>query len=194
MKIFSFIFSFLIPLCSFAQLTTKVEWTQHTSMTASEVIYYNPVNKLSWPDFKGKVPADNSNTRVAAITMSGFGFSASLSSSGGKGELNIKVYCFFNKNRSWVRPGKTTAYILNHEQHHFDISYIAACIFIDKLQSAVITTKDYNNLLTRIYDECIETMNKMQDDYDGQTRNGQEVTVQEKWNKFIDDKMLLITK
>jgi len=194
MKIFPVIFCFLFPLCSFSQLTTKVEWTQHTSMPASEIIYYNPANKLLWPDFKGTVPAESNNTRTAAITMSGFGYTASLTSSGGRGELDIKVYCFFNKNKSWVKPGKTTAYILNHEQHHFDITYIAACIFIDKIQSAVITVKDYNNLLPRIYDECIDAMNKMQDDYDGQTRNGQEVAIQEKWNKFINDKMSLITK
>lgn len=105
----------------------------------------------------------------------------------------IKVYCFFNKNRSWVKPGKTTPYILNHEQHHFDISYIAACIFVDKLQSAVMTTRDYNNLLPRIYDECVEAMNKMQDEYDGQTRNGQELALQEKWNKYINNKMATIT-
>ena len=142
-------------------------------MPAAEVIYYDPENKLAWENFKGKVPAAD-NSRVAAITMSGFGYTASMASSGGKGELKIKVYCFFNKNKSWVKPGKTTAYILNHEQHHFDISYIGACIFVDKIQSAIITAYDYNNLLPRIYDECVEAMNKMQDEYDGQTRNGQE--------------------
>ncbi|MEP7164018.1 MAG: hypothetical protein ABI741_04945 [Ferruginibacter sp.] len=192
MKILPLIFGFLLPTGLFAQLTTKVEWTQHTSMPATEVIYYAPENKLLWEDFKGKVPAENG--RVAAITMSGFGYSASVTTSAGKGELNIKVYCFFSKNRSWVKPGKTTAYILNHEQHHFDISYIAACIFVDKIQSAIITTKDYNSLLPRIYDECIDAMNKMQDDYDGQTRNGQETAFQEKWDKFIDNKMAIITK
>ena len=192
MKILPFIISFLLPVGLFAQLTTKVEWTQRTSMPASEVIYYAPENKLLWEDFKGTVPAGNG--RTAAVTMSGFGYTASITSSGGKGELNIKVYCFFNKNRSWVKPGKTTAYILNHEQHHFDISYIAACIFVDKIQGTIITNRDYNNLLPRIYDECIDAMNKMQDDYDGQTRNGQEAALQERWNKFIDNKMAIITK
>ena len=191
MKILPFILFFL-PASLFAQLTTKVEWTRQTSMNASEVIYYNPDNKLVWENFKGRYPNDNS--RIAAITMSGFGYNASMKSSGGKGQLNIQVYCFFNKNKSWVRPGKTTAYILNHEQHHFDISYIAACIFIDKIQSVVMTNSDYNTLLPRVYDECIEIMNKMQDDYDGQTRNGQETAQQDKWNKFINDKLVIITK
>ncbi len=192
MKILMFIISALVPFGLSAQLVTNVAWTQSTSLPASEVIYYTPGNKLVWDNFRGKVPAENG--RTAAITMSGFGYTASISHSGGKGELSINVYCFFNKNRSWVKPGKTTSYILNHEQHHFDISYIAACIFMDKIEAATITTKDYNNILTRIYDECIDAMNKMQDEYDGQTRNGQETALQEKWNKFIDDKMTIITK
>lgn len=192
MKILLLSFYLLLPGCLFAQLSLKVEWTEETSMSANEIIYYKPDQKLFWEDFKGKVPSDNS--RIAAITMSGFGYIASMTSSRGKGELNIKVYCFFNKNRSWVRPGKTTSYILNHEQHHFDISYIAACIFVEKIQSAIMTSRDYNNLLPRIYDECVNAMNKMQDDYDGQTRNGQEAAFQERWNKFIDQKMAFITK
>lgn len=175
-----------------AQLLTKVEWTNQTSMPANEVIYYVPGDKLIWANFKGKSPADNG--RTAAITMSGFGYMASLTSSGKNAELNIKVYCFFNKNKSWVRPGKTTDYILNHEQLHFDISYIAACNFIERIQNANITTKDYNSLLSRIYNESIESMNKMQDDYDGQTRNGQEIAIQDKWDKHINNKMTVITK
>ena len=192
MKILVVNFFFLLPVCSFAQLSTKVEWTRQTSMPGSEVIYYYPENKLLWEDFKGKAPADNS--RIVAITMSGFGYTASLKSSGKKGELDIKVYCYFDKNKSWVRHGKTSAYILNHEQHHFDISYIAACVFADKIQSTIITNNDYDNLLPRIYDECMTAMNKMQDDYDGETRNGQEIASQEKWNKFIDNKMAIIIK
>jgi hypothetical protein len=37
-------------------------------------------------------------------------------------------------------------------------------------------------------------MNKMQNDYDGQTKNGQVADAQEKWNQFIDDRIQFITK
>ncbi len=49
-------------------------------------------------------------------------------------------------------------------------------------------------LLPRIYNECCDIMNKMQDDYDGQTKNGQVKDMQEKWNNFIDQKINFITK
>jgi len=192
MKIFPLLFTLLLPVSLLAQLTTKVDWTNKTTMPSSEVIYYDPAIKLVWDNFKAKPPVDNG--RTAAITMSGFGYTANIRYSGGRGELNLHVYCFFNKNKSWVKPGKTTSYILNHEQHHFDISYIAASIFIDKIQSAEISKSNYNVILSRIYNECIDIMNKMQDDYDGQTRNGQETALQEKWNKFIDDKISIITR
>ncbi len=192
MKRSFFICWLVFPLSLFAQLTVKVEWTMQTTMPASEVIYYSPVNKLLWENFKGQVPAENSN--IAAITMSGFGYTASSNSSGGKAELKIKVYCFFNKKRSWVRPLKKTAYILNHEQHHFDISYIAACIFIDRIKKSVLTIKDYNTLLPRIYDECVTSMDSMQEEYDGETRNGRETAIQEKWNDLIGEKMSAVTK
>ena len=191
MKFSSLVFLFFISYSLNAQLVTKVQWTKQTSMSLSDVIYYNSENKLVWGDFRG-TPVEGG--RTAAITMSGFGYTAGMRSSGQKGQLDIQVYCFFNKNRSWVKPGRNTAYILTHEQHHFDISYIAANIFIDKIQSEALTNENYNALLPRIYNECITIMNKMQDDYDSQTNNGQEKDRQEKWNRFIDDKITIITK
>ena len=175
-----------------AQLTTNINWTMQSSMSPQEVIYYNSEKKLSWRNFMATPPADNGP--VAAITVSGFGYVADIKTSGNKGELNIRVYCYFNKNKSWVKPGKNTAYILTHEQHHFDISYIAACIFIDKLQNTTFTKSNYNELLPRIYNESCDIMNKMQNDYDGQTKNGQVADAQEKWNQFIDDRIQFITK
>ena len=190
MKYLPLIFLFPVSNALYAQLNIKVQWTQQTTMPASEIIYYDPANKLVWENFRGK-PVEGG--RTAAITMSGFGYNASMRSSGQKGQLDVQVYCFFNKNRSWVKPGRNSSYILNHEQHHFDVSYIAANIFIDKIQSAVLTNSNYNVLISRIYDDCIGIMNKMQDDYDGQTKNGQEKEIQAKWNKFIDDKIAGIT-
>jgi len=190
MKFISIVFVLLVSYNLQAQVKTNIKWTEQTSLPASDVIYYRPENKLVWGDFLGK-PVEAGIT--AAITMSGFGYSASMHSSGQNGQLDIKVYCFFNKKKSWVKPGKTTAYILTHEQRHFDVSYIAANIFIDKVQGASMNSTNYNTLISRIYNECIEIMNDMQDDYDEQTNNGQDKLNQEKWNRFIDGKLAIIT-
>lgn len=161
-------------------------------MPASDVIYYKANKKLQWDHFLGAIPANPGI--VAALTVSGFGYGASLKTINGKGELNITVYCYFSKNRSWVKPGKNTAYILNHEQHHFDVSYIAAELFIDKLQSAKFTNGNYNELLARIYKECCDSMNKMQNEYDGQTNNGQVKAEQSRWDALIDSRISAILR
>lgn len=85
-------------------------------------------------------------------------------------------------------------YALMHEQHHFDITYINACLFIQKLKAAHFTSNNYEVLVDQIHDECYEALGKMQDDYDGQTMNGRLPKVQLSWNKKIDKELsLLIT-
>ena len=175
-----------------AQLKTNIVWTDKSDLSKADVIYYNPEQSLSWHDFIGKPPSDNGP--VAALTVSGFGYNAGIQSVNGKGTLNISVYCYFNKNKSWVKPGKKTLYILEHEQHHFDVSYLAAAIFVDKLQNAQFSFSNYKELLPRIYQECADIMNKMQNEYDGQTRNGQEKEEQYRWNELISSRVSSLTK
>ena len=191
MKLFTLVFSFFFIQNSFAQITTNVTWTEKSDIPVNEVIYYRKSRKLNWDYFTGQVP-ENTGI-IAALTVSGFGYGASLKTINGKGELNINVYCYFSKNKSWVKPGKNTLYILNHEQHHFDVSYIAAELFIDKLQSAKFTTGNYNELLARIYRECCDSMNKMQNDYDSQTKNGQVKDEQARWDGLINSRISAIT-
>ncbi|MFT3981403.1 MAG: hypothetical protein QM687_13085 [Ferruginibacter sp.] len=155
-------------------------------MPASETIYYSSSRLLKWSDFKGQ--PDQSSV-AAAITASGFGYKADFKSSGGKAQLNVGVYCYFNKTGSWVKQGKTTTYILNHEQQHFDISYIAAGIFFQKLKTCSITKDNYKTLLPKIYNDCVALMNKMQNDYDSQTKNGQLKDEQAKWDAYIDKQL-----
>jgi hypothetical protein len=174
----------LVCLCSaaVAQVTTNVQWTRQSSLPAAEVIYYDEAKKLAWDNFKAE-PQEKGI--VAAVTFSGFGYIADIKSIAGKSQLNIKVYCYFNKNKSWVNPAKASPYILKHEQHHFDISYIAAGIFIDRLQNTVFSQSDYKTMLPKIYQDCIDFMGKMQDDYDRQTKNGQQKDKQEEWGQKI---------
>ncbi len=173
------------------QLQTSVTWTTDTSLPTSDVQYYLPGNLLVWDDFKGQYTV---NDRAAAVTVSGFGYQANVKTSGGSGSLDIKVYCYFHKNKSWVKTGRNTPYILKHEQHHFDISYIAATIFLQKLQNAKFTTANYDALLAQIYNESTAIMNSMQDDYDGETKNGQLHDIQAKWNDTVEEKINNITR
>lgn len=169
---------------SYSQLQTNVRWAQSRSQETKDTIYYNPADKLEWQDFKGN--ADN-KSRALAITSSGFGFSAGIQYRNGKGTLSINVYCYFSKYNSWVK--EESDYALNHEQHHFDVSYIATCRFFEKLKTAKFTLANYNDMLSNIYNESTADLERLQNEYDGQTKNGQLKNIQAEWNRKIE-KML----
>lgn len=191
MRIFITLIFFLSFSAANAQLKTNIFWTEQTNYPATDVIYYSPKKHLLWKDFLGK-PVESSP--AAAITASGFGYKAAIKRLGDEGQLNIAVYCFFNKHNSWVKTGKNTSYILNHEQHHFNISFIAASIFMTKLKSANFTFTNYNATLAALYTESMEYMNKMQKDYDAQTKNGQLREEQAKWDIFLAERLQSLTK
>lgn len=190
MKYILFSFFVITSLQSIAQTTVNVQWLSRKAPEGSDTIYYAANKKLTWSDFKGK--ADEKSIAIA-ITASGFGFNAGVRKSDGKTTIKITVYCYFGKPNSWVKKGKESAYALTHEQHHFDITYIATCMFMQKLKAAAFTWKNYNALLNKIYAESSQQLEKMQNDYDGQTKNGQLKDVQAKWNQKIDTQLTTIT-
>ncbi|MEO6584405.1 MAG: hypothetical protein ABIO05_08775 [Ferruginibacter sp.] len=190
MKIFLVILFLLGAHTVFAQLQTNVIFIKQSSLPAADAIYYSPAYLLNWSDFKG-TPAEG---KAAAITASGFGYRSDISTVGNSGKLNVSVYCFFNKGKSWVKPGRTTPYILNHEQHHFNISFIAANLFVQKIKSTVFTVTNFKELLPKIYTESLALMNNMQVEYDGETKNGQLKDVQGKWDLLLQAKVMQLTK
>ncbi len=186
MKYLLGLFVFLFSQVSQAQIDTNIFWTNSTDLPVSQTIYYNKNKKLTWQDFTAEpIMAGN----VGAITMSGFGYKASLKKAGDKGQLNIAVYCYFTKNKSWVKPSAKTGYILKHEQGHFDISYLAAQLFIQKAKMLSNDAIACNKSLPDMYNSVIVQMNKMQNDYDTQTRNGRDEASQEKWNLFFAEQL-----
>ncbi len=190
MKYLSGLFALLIVNAAQAQISTNIYFTSSTDLPATETIYYAKNRKLTWMDFTGE-PVLTGN--VGAITMSGFGYKASLKKAGDKGQLNIAVYCYFTKNKSWVKPNAKTGYILQHEQGHFDISYLASQLFIQKAKELSSDAISCNKSLPDLYKSVIAQMHKMQNDYDTQTMNGREEVAQEKWNRFFAEQLLAVT-
>lgn len=174
---------FLFNLATYSQLSTNIAWQSNIGANHGDTIYYDTGRKLVWNDFKGK--PDNGSI-AAAITSSGFGYACKMKVKNMKGGLSISVYCFYNKMLSWVKPGQASDYALLHEQHHFDITYIATCLFIKKLKAAVFTIENYQDQLDKIYNDSYNELEKMQNDYDGQTKNGRVKSIQAEWNNRIE--------
>lgn len=173
-----------------AQVMVNIQWQSVRPGDNSDTIYYDINRKLAWRDFKGKPDAESF---AAAITQSGFGYQLAMSSTGNRTTINITVFCYFTKNKSWVKRGANNSYALLHEQHHFDITYINTCIFIKKLSEAKFTKSNCGALSAKIHDECFAALDKMQNEYDGETSNGRKKDVQAYWNNKIDEQLAAIT-
>lgn len=188
---YSFLLLFFFnAAASFSQATVSVKWSSYKPPVTGDTIYYTPSQKLTWKDFKGK-PEQGSD--AVAITSSGFGYNAGARYKNGKADISVTIYCYFSKQNSWVVKGKETDYALNHEQHHFDVTWIVANSFFQKLKAAKFTWQNYNQLLDKLYTESMMELEKMQNQYDGETRNGRVNSEQTKWNTKISDKLKTIT-
>lgn len=171
----------------FGQVNVSVQWSAHHPSAKSDTIYYDAQKKLAWQDFKGK--PDNRSEAIA-ITSSGFGYLAAMQYRNGKTSIGITVYCYFSKNNSWVKTASD--YALNHEQHHFDVTYIITNLFMNKLKTATFTRNNYGTVLEKLYAESCRELEKMQNEYDGQTRNGRLKNIQANWNEKIEKQLGLL--
>lgn len=183
MKYFFIILFILLSNSGKSQLTTTIRWQLNKNIRTKDTVYYDPSVKLIWNDFKG---APDMSSKAAAITASGFGYAMAIQSKNGVATLDITVMCYFIKPRSWVKDNMNSDYALTHEQHHFDITYINACLFVKKLREANFTTDNYKSVLRKLYSESQDSMHAMQNSYDGETKNGQLKNIQSEWNKKID--------
>jgi hypothetical protein len=172
-----------------AQTTVNIQWQNIKPGYDNSMINYDSNRKLTWPDFRGMPVAASP---AAAVTQSGFGYQLAMQSSNNRTTINITVYCYFDKNKSWVKKGMNTEYALLHEQHHYDITYINTCRFIQELRAAKFTKSNYGSLSAKIHDECFNALDNMQNQYDGETSNGRKPAVQAAWNKKIDEQLAAI--
>jgi len=182
---------FLTQTLSAQKLQVEVNYVMADAAEKRSLIYYTPSEKLTWNDFKGKPVLSSS---AAAITNAGIGFKMAFHSRDNITTLHITVTCNFSIADSWVKDGRKTPYILNHEQHHFDIAYINAMLFIQNLKTAKFTMKDYDKVIEKIYYQAQADMQTMQNAYDSETKNSQLQEVQEIWNKKIDAQIATLAK
>ena len=184
-----FIFIFILSgITTYSQFTVTIQWQPVSASAAGDTMYYDAGKKLTWNDFRG---TPDHKSIAAAITASGFGYTMAMNGRGNKTNVVITVYCFFNKSNSWVKRGMKNDYGLLHEQHHFDITYLLASRFIQRLKGAAFTRNNYEALLEKINNDTYAELEKMQNDYDGQTKNGQLKDVQGEWNEKVDKLLAL---
>lgn len=86
--------------------------------------------------------------------------------------------------KSVLKDSSKVAILLKHEQNHFDISEIFARRAVKRLSQTNFSKNFINEvkaLMQQVFLEC----NKLQDQYDFETRNGREELHQLEWNERI---------
>jgi len=172
---------------AFSQKVTVHVFMEHKTVPEnSDTIYYDFNRKLTWKDFQGKVP---SSVPWGAITASGFSFDSELSEDGNIIDITVGVYTFFLKHDSWKKPDINSAYHLEHEQHHFDITRLNAQQLIIEIKKAHFTSDNYKKLLTSIFDKVNNENTNMQQTYDRETNNSMNVDKQKEWDQKISEEI-----
>lgn len=137
------------------------------------VIYYNEHPKLTWDDFKKVKQMDDAK----AMTSTAISYDYDS-------EKGVKVYCVLYSDASYVQTKSMSIYLLNHEQRHFDLTYIYAKKLASKLKLIPNPTE---NFIKKLYDQTIKEWDIEQDRYDSETDHSISEEKQVGWDFKIDN-------
>lgn len=151
-----------------------------------DLIYYNKNKKLQLSDFESE-PDDMS--KGAAATYSGISMKYSHERKGRTIKLDIMLYVYFDKSKSWCKEAGKSAKTLNHEQLHFDITALNACRLAEKIMSYNFNTENYTSELEALLKETDKEGAALQNKYDKETNHGIKQDIQKQWNDTIRDEL-----
>jgi hypothetical protein len=171
----SFLLLFLLtPFLVFSQDRSRVVMPS----SDEELIMWSSDKKLAWSDYKGE-PDPQSDAAASTTTL------LTVSYHFTKNGFTYSIGSEFDPSRSWGTH--RTPYILSHEQGHFDIAEIFARKLNKELQEYVFDKRTYQKDLRKIYNRVTEEKEKMQNDYDEETRHSILRARQAEWLKKIAD-------
>lgn len=145
-----------------------------------QLIFHDNDYRLKWKDFQG--PEEEGFESFDAVSY--VGFRLGYKGTARQDSLRIVVEAFFNPKRSW-HDGDTTAYLLQHEQVHFDITELYTRKLKQKLKGATLTYKTYQQTIKDLEKAVRAEMNTADSIYDAATDNSLNKTEQAKWNTNI---------
>jgi hypothetical protein len=155
---------FIIPIVAFAQNSDE------------ELLNWSATSKLTWNDYKA---SPDTESDAAASTTTYLGIEYNINSNG----FSYKIQSRFSKTRSWGLH--KTAYILSHEQGHFDIAEIFARKLNKLMSEYKFNKKTCQQDLNKIYNNILTEKEEMQNDYDKETNHSIKKEKQTEWLKKI---------
>lgn len=146
-----------------------------------ELLRWTENRKLTWEDYKAA--PDTTGTFAASTTTY-----LTVDYTFTQDEFAFKIHSDFSKTHSWGL--NKTAYILQHEQGHFDIAEIFARKLYKCIKEYRYNKKTCREDLSKIYDSIVNEKSQMQEDYDRETNHSIIKQKQKEWLKKIDDMLV----
>lgn len=148
----------------------------------NDTIYYE-TRKVNWGDFRGRPSA---SSRYGAAIFSNFGYHSSFKVSKGIIQALIETRTYMVRGMSWANESARTEYSLAHEQLHFDITKLVVERFKKKVRAMrAESIEDLNSMIQYEYLESYKEMNRLQKDYDNETRHSLDTFQQAEWAQKI---------
>jgi len=177
-----------VLLCSGVVFATEAQ---------TESIPWEQASPISWSLFQGPPPSDAVHrTEAAAIHMTlRWRVSYAISSSGGNwsGRVNeVTVTNTMEPDQSWVLSSKADAYILAHEQTHFDLNEVYRRKIECVLQAITCSGSSQQGVLdslnAQIRDQAgalLTKVSEMQALYDSETSHSKNQAMQAHWDHQV---------
>ncbi len=147
-----------------------------------DLILYNNTRKLKLNDFQGE---PDEMSKGSAATYSGIGMKYTHERKGRTVKLDVSLYVYFDKSKSWCKENGKSAKTLNHEQLHFDITALNACALMQKIKAFNFSIDNYAAELENLLKEADKDGSKLQNDYDRETTHGIKQDLQNNWDENI---------
>ncbi|MBW8686142.1 DUF922 domain-containing protein [Chitinophaga rhizophila] len=157
---------------------------------ASDSLFYQPHRKLQWTDFKATPPLRGPS---AAVSYTSFAYEGSSLLKKDTLQINLTLQVFFIKSASWVKSFARDSYALEHEQIHFDITWLVALRFQQRIRAMELTAEDFDSIIQYQYIESFREMNKLQEAYDRETNHGLDPAAQKNWKRSVGEALATLT-
>lgn len=145
-------------------------------------IAYSRNTTLFITDFEGE---PDEASPGAAATLSGVGMKIQSSTLRNVTKVDVILTVYFDRSRSWMKDHGKNVTTLQHEQLHFDITAIQACMLKRQIEQAAFTPDNFRQQLKEMLDKVQAETGNMQNTYDRETAHGTIIDAQESWNARV---------
>lgn len=161
-------------------LDVVIAVSDHSNDT--DQVAYRPDRPLHIDDFKGK--PDKLSVALAA-TYSGFALQYELSGDYGSRKAIVTLLPYFDKTKSWMKPAGKNAYVLQHEQLHFDIAALKTYALAAAIRSSKCNSSNFRETVERLQKQYSKETEELQAAYDEATAHGTLKGPQRQWEERI---------